>query len=379
MKTWYKIENKESGNPILRLYGVIGSYEIDAARLVQALEAMNAEDIDVHVHSPGGYIEEAWLILNYMKNSDTKFYFYIDSVAASCASWLTLAGEKVYMYKNGRYFMHRATVGIYGNSEDLRNEADDLDKYDIDIVDMYVQKSGKDKETVMQLMIDESNLTPAEALEYGFIDEILETESGILTDNFKINNFRNIDRKNINKMADMFARQTLNINVNMEENVDKILKLLGAKNEEDAAAIIANLQSENRSMKANIANMQKQNAERHVADLIDNNLLGENQRDWAVNAMINDPDNFAQFESTLETSEEVYTADEAEEVVNRAIADKLIKPAQKNSMIETGKKSKKNLDDFIANASKQNLNDKLDLGGRTKNQGKPKIKYAGRE
>lgn len=101
---------------------------------------------------------------------------YVDGLAASIATVIAMGADKVVMPKNAMMMIHNAWTGMYGNANDLRKMADDLDHINDSIVSTYLAKA-KDKTTeeeIRDLMDKESWLNADECLELGLCDEIAE-------------------------------------------------------------------------------------------------------------------------------------------------------------------------------------------------------------
>jgi ATP-dependent Clp protease protease subunit len=112
-----------------------------------------------------------------LRDHKAKIIVHIDGLAASAATFIAMAGDEIIMSKGALFMIHNAWTGLWGNAEDLRKEADLLDKIDATLVDTYAERSGKDKEAVAEWMTAETWFTAAEAVEHGFADRVAETEA----------------------------------------------------------------------------------------------------------------------------------------------------------------------------------------------------------
>lgn len=131
-------------------------------------------EINIRVNSPGGDIAEALHIYNYMNQSPTKFYGYVEGIAASCASWMILPCDKIYMPPTSEMLIHDPWGMCVGGSEDMRKSADYLDQRKEMISGMYVTKTGQDKKKIEKMMSDETYMDGATCVELGFADELQE-------------------------------------------------------------------------------------------------------------------------------------------------------------------------------------------------------------
>ena len=92
------------------------------------------------------------------------------------ASVIAMAGEEVVMADNAMMMIHNPWSMSMGDANDLRKEADVLDKLKNTLVNAYSRKTGMEASTIASMMDDETWLDATEAVAMGFADEI---EDGI--------------------------------------------------------------------------------------------------------------------------------------------------------------------------------------------------------
>jgi len=173
---WYNIVNK-SDKAEIWIYEEIGESfwnddGISAKSFQKELSGIKASQIDLHINSPGGLVFEGIAIYNLLKQYPANITTYIDGLAASIASVIALAGNKVIMAENGLFMIHKASGIVMGTSDDMRDFADKLDKINGSIITTYISKTKKDESEINNLMAAETWMNAKEALEMGFIDEI---------------------------------------------------------------------------------------------------------------------------------------------------------------------------------------------------------------
>lgn len=152
-----------------------GVSAIDFRDALKELGEVNT--INLHINSPGGDVFEGIAIYNMLKQNKATINVYIDGWAASIASVVAMSGDTIFMPSNAKLMIHNPWAsGVSGNASDLRKEADDLDKITQSSVQIYLDKTkGKlDEAKLKEIMDDETWLSAQEALDYGFVDEILE-------------------------------------------------------------------------------------------------------------------------------------------------------------------------------------------------------------
>jgi len=176
MKKWFEIIDKAERAEVW-IYEEIGEDfwsggGITAKGFQKELSDIKASQIDLHINSPGGLVFDGITIFNLLKQHPANVTTYIDGLAASIASVIALAGDRVIMAENALFMIHKASGMVYGNSDDMRDFAEKLDKVNSSIATTYISKTKKDEKEIDNLMSAETWLTADEALEMGFVDEV---------------------------------------------------------------------------------------------------------------------------------------------------------------------------------------------------------------
>jgi ATP-dependent protease ClpP protease subunit len=125
-------------------------------------DAQTGDTINLYINSWGGSVKEALGIYNVLRRCGATVVAYIDGVAASAASVIAMAADKVIMPRNTAMMVHNAAWGVYGNSKELRKSADDLDIINGAMLQSYIVKAG-DKLPAEKL----EELTDGETSVYG--------------------------------------------------------------------------------------------------------------------------------------------------------------------------------------------------------------------
>jgi len=173
MRRWYEIKNKADVSEIW-LYDEIGFWGMGAKEFIVELNAIKSPKIDMHINSPGGDVFDGAAIYNAIKRHPAAVVSFVDGIAASIASVIALAGEKVVMAENAIYMMHNPSGFTIGTAEDMRKTADILDKVRDTMIGAYMEKSGKDEDAIKALLDGETWLNAEETKDEGFADVIGE-------------------------------------------------------------------------------------------------------------------------------------------------------------------------------------------------------------
>lgn len=184
MKRNYFSLEKANQTATINIYGDITSWaweelgEVSAVNLSKQLEALGDVDkIDVYINSYGGEVAEGLAIYNALKRHKAKVTTYCDGFACSIASVIFMAGDERVMNESSLLMIHNAWTYAMGNSEELRKQADDLEKITQASVEAYKSHSSLTEKEIKKLMDAETWILPTEALEYGFATIIDKPEN----------------------------------------------------------------------------------------------------------------------------------------------------------------------------------------------------------
>lgn len=162
------------------LYDVIVSDDIwggvSALSFVKDLAAIQSPKINIRINSPGGDVFAARAIESAIRNHKSEIVAHIDGYAASAASYVALAADNVKMSDGAFLMIHKAWSISMGNSEDMLSMAAFLEKIDEVLVETYVSKTGNDSSQVRDWMKAETWFNAEEALDNGFVDEIVKSK-----------------------------------------------------------------------------------------------------------------------------------------------------------------------------------------------------------
>ncbi|MEN3088234.1 MAG: head maturation protease, ClpP-related [Staphylococcus pseudoxylosus] len=178
-KGFFNVMKTSEKKASIDMYGEIVDEQFDdvetsAVSFKQALKDLgDVEEIDLNINSPGGSVFSGITIYNMIKNHPAKITAHIQGLAASIATCIAMGADKVVMPANAMMMIHNAWTLAMGNSNDLRKQADDLDKINQTVFQSYVDKNPDIDHALLQKMMDEETwLTADECKNLGIIDEI---------------------------------------------------------------------------------------------------------------------------------------------------------------------------------------------------------------
>lgn len=179
---WNWTNQAETQERTLHLNGVIAeeSWFDDDVTPQMFKEELNSGDgdITVWINSPGGDCIAAAQIYNMLKDYKGNVTVKIDGLAASAASVIAMAGDKVIISPVGMMMIHNPSALASGNSADFAKAIAMLDEVKESIINAYEIKTGMSRAKLSRLMDDETWMDARSAVEMGFADEILQRDNG---------------------------------------------------------------------------------------------------------------------------------------------------------------------------------------------------------
>ena len=155
----------------------VNSYNSVRTKINQA----NGQPINLTISSGGGSVTEGMGIADLVANYPEETTATGIGLVASIATVVLLAADKVKMTENAFMMIHRPWSYTMGNADELEATAELLDKMEAKLLDIYtasvIKRKGDQKnlkEIITNMMAAETWLTAQEALEFGFIDEIVK-------------------------------------------------------------------------------------------------------------------------------------------------------------------------------------------------------------
>ena len=164
--------------------GVIG-FNITSKDLSDFFLSNQGKEIYLTINSPGGSVYESIAIYNLIKNHPGNVTIEILGLAASAASFITTAANKVLINSNSVYMLHNAWLVSVGDHNKLRDDADYIEKISNLLVTSYSNKSKKSVDEIKQLMDSETFLFGNEIIENGFADELINQDENKIDDAIK--------------------------------------------------------------------------------------------------------------------------------------------------------------------------------------------------
>lgn len=165
---WYQIRNSANSSDTTEvfIYDEIGGYcGLDASTFVQELNAIDTDRIVVRINSPGGSLFDGIAIYNSLVQHSAHVTTRVDALAASAASIIAMAGNRIEMMIGSQLMIHNAMGMVQGNAVEMREMADFLEKQSRNIAGIYAAHAGGNVEEWQVLMDAETWMFADEAVE----------------------------------------------------------------------------------------------------------------------------------------------------------------------------------------------------------------------
>lgn len=179
--TWYNIQARTTGNTnsiTIYIHDEIGAGGVTSDQFVKELDeaAKHTSNVHLSINSPGGDVFAAIAIYNALQRYQGKITAQVDGVAASAASLILMAASHIRMPENTMIMIHEPWTITGGGAEDLRRQADMMDKVKASFVAAYVKRSQQPEQEIIRMMEETTWMDAFEAQRLGFCNEIVDPE-----------------------------------------------------------------------------------------------------------------------------------------------------------------------------------------------------------
>ena len=154
-------------------------------RLMHQFLLLSAEDprsdISLWINSPGGSVSAMLAIHDVMRLIPNDVSTLAMGMAASAGQFLLSAGTpgKRYALPHARVLLHQGSAGIGGTAIDIEIQAEDLRKTRDTVIGLVAEHTGQDVETIERDSRRDRWFDAQEALDYGFVDQVISSVSDI--------------------------------------------------------------------------------------------------------------------------------------------------------------------------------------------------------
>lgn len=179
-KKWYAIQaSDDTGRVSVAVRGYIGELGLTDAQFIAELDVALAQsparEVLVAINSRGGEVDHALSIFNHLRalaKDGKRIVVRVDGIAASAASIVAMAGDEIVMPANTLMMVHAPWTWAAGDAEQLRREADVLERFESALIETYVARTGKSEAELRAMLAEDTWMTAQEAVDAGFADRV---------------------------------------------------------------------------------------------------------------------------------------------------------------------------------------------------------------
>jgi len=170
----WSISAAAGGRTSVRLYGYIGKWrDVESKAFADALDAIGDGGIDLHVNSGGGDFFDGVAVYTALRSHASDVDVYIDALAASAASLVAMAGDRILIEKPAKMMIHRASAVTWGTGDEHRQLGSLLDEVDDTQAEMYADRAGGTVKEWLARMDATTWYSAREAVRVGLADEVI--------------------------------------------------------------------------------------------------------------------------------------------------------------------------------------------------------------
>lgn len=145
--------------------------DVTAWNILQELRELDADEIHVHINSPGGSVGEAFAIYNVLREHPARVTTYADGFVASAAIYPFLAGERRVANPVSAFYFHPVQMDAYGGPDELRKAADTAELLTEQGIKAF-EAAGVKQEDAKALVARDDFAAPEEMVELGVATEL---------------------------------------------------------------------------------------------------------------------------------------------------------------------------------------------------------------
>ncbi|MBO0749997.1 MAG: Clp protease ClpP, partial [Porphyrobacter sp.] len=167
--------------PTITIFDAIGegfgSEGVTPARIAGALRTVAGKPITVEINSPGGNYFDGVAIYNLLRRHDADVTVQVLGIAASAASIIAMAGDRIEIAHNAEIMIHQARGLFFGTADEMADAMATLQKLDGAMADTYAARTGMKRDALLSMMKAETYIGGQDAVDMKFADAVMEREA----------------------------------------------------------------------------------------------------------------------------------------------------------------------------------------------------------
>ena len=183
-REWFRVQAKGAKNAEVLIYDAIGRDPYDGSGVspdglykeVNALGLGSDGELMVRINSPGGNFWDGNAIYNFLRSIKARVRVRVDGIAASAASIIAMAGDRIEMPANSILFIHNPWMMVVGDAQTMRKAAEELEGYKENAIGTYMRRAGNklSRAKLSEMLDAETALSAEDSVKYGLADVVDE-------------------------------------------------------------------------------------------------------------------------------------------------------------------------------------------------------------
>ena len=184
-------------------------------------------DIEVLINSGGGDVYSGSEIYTALRDTPNNVNVKIVGIAASAASVIAMAGDKVEISPTAQIMIHNAATVAFGDNRSMEHTSNMLEGFNKSIANAYMDKTGLSQDEILSMMDDETWLTADMAVEKGFADSKMFAEN---TPRLVANAGQMLSGDVINRVS-AIMNKTPEVKIDVDVIAEKVIEKMNNKTE----------------------------------------------------------------------------------------------------------------------------------------------------
>lgn len=215
-----KLLENAAGDAVLYVYDEIGFYGIEAQDFANALSSLNGQPITVRIASNGGSVSEGLAIYSMLRDYSGTVTTVNDSVAASIASVIYMAGDIRNATAFSSFMTHKPMAAFYGNSDELEAHAQLLAHFNEVLTQAYIAGGISEENAASLINSGDKWFMLDEALEIGFTTA--ESEAPAMAAAVNLDIFDKVPQKVTNTLQKVTSFDNVSLEHEINEPINEV-------------------------------------------------------------------------------------------------------------------------------------------------------------
>lgn len=134
---------------------------------------LELKPIQLHIHSPGGSVFDAWYAIDIISNIKLPIHTIVNGFCASAGTLLSLVGKKRLIGSHATMLIHEIRCGVWGKKTELDEQMDNINKVSKQLMDYYITRTKLTQSQLDDILKKDVFWSPQECIDAGLVHEIV--------------------------------------------------------------------------------------------------------------------------------------------------------------------------------------------------------------